>query len=160
MLCNRLLLVTLVCCLVGGTGCYSSKNSEPKFIEDIRPIAPITKATSFSIQRKDFLDALTMSQDNTIRLVPVFSSMSTGTSYEYRVFDIRPSSAYSLLGLENSDVLIAVNRYLLKRPEQFATFVQLLAQEDKATIEIRRGGEAKLLKYSFLPSLKDARSKP
>jgi type II secretory pathway component PulC len=155
---TRLLAVAVSCSLFGLAGCFTSKTAEPKFIEEIRPIPPITKSTSYSIQRKDFLDALTKSQENTIRLVPVFSSVSTATTYEYRVFDIRPLSAYSLLGLENSDVLIAVNRYLLKRPEQFATFVQLLAREDEATIEIRRGGEAKLFKYSFLPSLKESRS--
>ena len=160
MFCKRVLAAALLCIsFLSAVGCFSDKKIEPKFIEDIRPISPVTKSTSYSIQRKDFLDALTRSQENTIRLVPVYSSLASGTAYEYRVFDIRPSSAYSLLGMQNSDVIVAVNRYLLKRPEQFATFVQLLSNEDDATIEIRRGGEAKLFKYSFLPSLKASQKK-
>lgn len=140
-------------CVVAITGCVATGPKEPKMIDDIRPASPMLKATSYSIQRKDLTEALSRSQENTIRLVPVATVAST-TTYEYRLFDIKQSSVFQLLGLENSDVLIAVNRYLIKRPDQFNAFVQLLASEDEATIEIRRGGEGKLFKYTFLPVVK------
>jgi type II secretory pathway component PulC len=149
------LLQSLTVALAAGSlvaGCGTIVPPEPKFIDDIRPVAPGQKATNYSIQRKDLVDALARNQENTVRLVPV-TTVASSTTYEYRLFDIRPSSVYQLLGLENSDVLIAVSRYLVKRPDQFKGFVQLLATQDEASIEIRRGGEAKLFKYSFLPPL-------
>jgi type II secretory pathway component PulC len=87
-------------------------------------------------------------------LVPIYESVASRQSYEYRVFDVRPGSVYSLLGIENSDVLVAADGYLIKKPEQFVMYVQLLQKENEANIEIRRGGEPKLLKYSFLPAIK------
>ena len=60
---------------------------------------------------------------------------------------------YGLIGLENGDVIVAANRYLIKNPAQFPAFVQLLASQNEATIEIRRGGEARLHKYIFVPAL-------
>jgi type II secretory pathway component PulC len=132
-------------------GCSSNVVREPKFIEDVRPIPPVLKAISFTIQRRDLQDALTRIKENPIRLVPVFQSVSPTDSYEYRIFDISQDGVYALLGLENSDILVAANRYLIKKPAQFPAFVQLLANEKEASIEIRRGGESRLHKYVFIP---------
>jgi type II secretory pathway component PulC len=150
---SQLISALFVVCVVAISGCLATAPKEPKMIDDIRPVSPVLKATNYSIQRKDLTESLSRSQENTIRLVPVTTVAST-TTFEYRLFDVKQSSVFQLLGLENHDVLIAVNRYLIKRPEQFNGFVQLLASEDEATIEIRRGGEGKLFKYSFLPAAK------
>lgn len=147
----RVLGVT-VCIL--GVGCSSYGPREPKYIEDIRPIPPVLKVNSYTIQRRDFAEALERIADAPIRLVPVYQSVSSTQTYEYRLFDVNPDGAYGLLGLENSDVIVAVDRYLLKNPNQFAAFVRLLINENDATIEIRRGGEGRLLKYSFVPAVK------
>lgn len=144
-------VVLLLVAAVAGQGCFPGKVREPKFIEDVRPIPPATKVISFTIQRRDLQDALTRIKENPIRLVPVFQSISPIDSYEYRIFDIGTGGVYALLGLENSDILVAANRYLIKAPPQFPAFVQLLAHEKEAMIEIRRGGEARLHKYSFVP---------
>jgi type II secretory pathway component PulC len=85
--------------------------------------------------------------------VPVFDNISVKQTYSYRLFDVHDDSAYALLGLQTSDIIVAADRYLIKRPEQFPAFIGLLAGADEATIEIRRGGEGRLLKYSFLPAL-------
>jgi type II secretory pathway component PulC len=98
-------------------------------------------------------DALTRIRENPIRLVPVFQSVSSTDSYEYRVFDINQDGVYALLGLENADIIVAANRYLIRNPAQFPSFVQLLAAENEAQIEIRRDGEARLHKYSFIPAV-------
>jgi hypothetical protein len=134
-------------------GCAATKSRDPKFIDEIRPIPPALKIISYTIQRRDLQDALTKITENPIRLVPVFQSVSTTESYEYRIFDINQYGVYALLGLENSDIIVAANRYLIKNPGQFPAFVQLLANENEATIEIRRGGEARLLKYAFVPAV-------
>jgi type II secretory pathway component PulC len=149
MLMVRSLFVALL--IVIGSGCAVSSSREPKFIEDVRPVPPPMKVMSFSIQRRDLQEALGQAKENQVRIVPMYQS--TRTSYEYRIFDIAPGSVYSLLGLEPSDVIVAADRYLVKRPEQFPAFVQLMPGLNQASIEIRRGGEARLLKYSFIPAL-------
>ena len=135
------------------SGCSTMSEREPRFIEDIRPVPPLTKVTTFSIQRKDLIDSLSNPKENVVRLVPVYQSVSSRQSYEYRIFDVKEGSAYALLGLEPSDILVAADRYLVKKPDQFPAFVQLLAGMNESSIEIRRGGEARLLKYRFVPAL-------
>jgi type II secretory pathway component PulC len=134
-------------------GCLSPKLEAPKFIDQVRPIPPSLKVISYTIQRRDLQDALTKIRESPIRLVPVFQTVSSTESYEYRIFDITHDSVYGLLGLENSDIMVAANRYLIKNPAQFPAFIQLLVHENEANIEIRRGGEARLHKYTFVPAL-------
>ncbi len=69
------------------------------------------------------------------------------------MFDVTPDSVYALLGLENSDIIVAADKYLIKNQAQFPAFMRLLQNENEATIEIRRGGEARLLKYTFVPTI-------
>ena len=143
--------IVVVAMLVGG--CSASSIREPKFIDDIRPVPPPMKVLHYSIQRKDLQDALVQQGINTVRIVPVFDNLAVSQTYSYRLFDVQEGSAYSLLGLQSSDVVVAADRYLIKRADQFPTFVGLLAGVDEASIEIRRGGESKLFKYSFIPAL-------
>jgi type II secretory pathway component PulC len=147
-----LYVVSLMVAL-GSQGCFSPVVKSPKFIDEVRPIPPSRRLISYTIQRRDLHNALTKIRENPIRLVPVFQTVSSVESYEYRVFDITRDSVYGLLGLENSDIIVAANRYLVKNPAQFPAFVQLLAHENEATIEIRRGGEARLHKYTFIPAV-------
>ena len=133
--------------------CIKPSAVEPRFISDIRPVPPTHKVVSYSIQRQDLRKALTRLRESPIRLVPVFQSVSTTESFEYRIFDIDGGGVYGLLGLENSDIIVAANEFLIKDPKQFPLFVQLLERENTATIEIRRNGEARLLKYAFIPTV-------
>jgi hypothetical protein len=149
-------VVRLLCVgvLVAVAGCAPRGPREPKFIEDIRPIPPVLKVNSYTIQRRDLFEALERMSDAPIRLVPVYQSVSSTQTYEYRIFDVSQDGVYGLLGLENSDIIVAVDRYLLKNPNQFPAFVRLLSNENEATIEIRRGGEGRMLKYSFVPAVR------
>jgi type II secretory pathway component PulC len=97
---------------------------------------------------------LSRSGDNAIRLVPVYESVASRLSYEHRVFDVKPSSIYALLGIQNSDIIVAADGYLIKEPRRFIEYIQLLPRENEASIEIRRAGEPRLLKYSFIPAVK------
>ncbi len=146
--------IALAIVVFASIGCSTPRPNEPKRIEEIRPIPPALRVTSYTLQRRDLQSTLSKGADNTIRLVPIYESVASRQSYEYRVFDVRPGSVYSLLGLENSDIVVAADGYLIKKPEQFVLYVQLLAKQNEANIEIRRGGEPRLLKYSFLPAIK------
>lgn len=151
---NRTRWSTVVGVILGAaslSGCASVGVREPKYIEDIRPVAPALKISHFSIQRRDLQDALGRVNDNAIRMVPVYQNVSVRDTFEYRLFDVKEGSAYALLGLQSSDIVVAADRYLIKRPEQFPAFVQLLSGMDESSIEVRRGGEARLFKYTFLP---------
>lgn len=139
--------------LIGIAGCAAIQSREPKFIDDIRPVPPALKVVNYSIQRKDLQDALGRTKENAIRLVPVYQNVSVRDTFEYRLFDVKESSAYALLGLQNSDIVVAADRYLIKRPEQFPVFVQLLSGMNESSIEVRRGGEARLFRYTFLPKV-------
>ena len=155
---NISLLRTFRACSLGAVvllsqGCSPSITREPKFIDDVRPIPPSLKVVSYTIQRNQLRASLTKIRENPIRLVPIFQSVSSSESYEYRVFDIAADSVYGLIGLENGDVIVAANRYLIRNPAQFPAFVQLLANQNEATIELRRGGEARLHRYTFVPAL-------
>jgi hypothetical protein len=145
-------VVGLVVCGGSVVGCVRPARQEPKRIEDIRPIPPALRVTNFTVQRRDLVSALARGVENSIRLVPVYETVSARVSYEHRAFDVRPQGVFALLGLQNSDIVVAADGYLIKRPEQFMLFVQMLAQEDEATIEIRRGGEPRLFKYTLVPA--------
>lgn len=149
----RVMRVLVLASLLVFTACSGNTVREPRFIDDIRPVPPPLKITNFSIQRKDLQDSLTRQGDNAIRLVPVFDNVSVKQTYSYRLFDVHEGSAYSLLGLQSSDVVVAADRYLIKQPDQFPAFIGLLTGADEATIEIRRNGEGRLFKYRFLPSI-------
>lgn len=149
---RRLLgLIGVAMALSAIVGCASRTPREPKRIDEIRPIPPAHRVTTYSLQRRDLQAALSNSAESTIRLVPVYESAASRLSSEYRVFGVRPGGVYALLGLENSDVLVAADGFLIKKPEQFIAYVHLLTKQNGATIEIRRGGEPRLFKYTFLP---------
>jgi hypothetical protein len=145
----------LIACIVVGSvfGCAPQKIREPKYIHDIRPIPPAIKVSSFTIQRRDLQAALLRLGEVPVRLVPIYQSVTSTESYEYRLFDVTPDSVYALLGLENSDIIVAADKFLIKNQAQFPAFMRLLQNENEATIEIRRGGEARLLKYTFVPTI-------
>jgi type II secretory pathway component PulC len=111
------------------------------------------KVTNFTIQRRDVQTALTRTTENRLRMVPVFQSTAPGRAVEHRLFDLNSKSVYALLGLQSADIIVAADGFLVKRPDQFMIFTQLLQGQDQAPIEIRRNGEARLLKYAFVPSV-------
>jgi general secretion pathway protein C len=155
VLVRSIVLIAVVGC---GLACTPSAPQEPKRIDEIRAIPPAHRVTNYTLQRRDLQAALSKGIDNTVRLVPIYESAASRLSNEHRVFDLRPGSVYALLGIENSDILVAADGYLIKKPEQFVMYIQLLTKQNEATIEIRRGGEPRLLKYTFLPALSQGAS--
>ncbi len=93
---------------------------------------------NISISKNKLDQALKVKPElNRIRMVDVFRQ---GSAFpEYHLFDIRDNSVYALLGLQNRDVLIAANDYLVFDKSGFPRFVGLLPTTDKASITVRRG---------------------
>lgn len=128
------------------------------------PIAPSSersqkgqlKTVDMRISRNELLKALQQgSPTNNIRLVKVFrgSPGNTGTAEEpppeYRFFDVKPGSAYQVLGIRNNDILVTAHDRVVYKPENFPEYVKLLLNAPRGWIEIRRMGEPLLLNYSI-----------
>jgi hypothetical protein len=95
---------------------------------------------------------------NDIRLIQIFSGSSSGdpddeaanqAPPEYRFFDIKPESAYSILGLRNGDVLLSAHDYIVYDPNKFASYVAKLVEMPDGFVDLRRDGLAVRLKYNL-----------
>ena len=87
---------------------------------------------------------------NSIRLVEVFRANTESQPYPvYRIFGLQPGSAYELLGLKNTDILVAANDYIIRTPQLFVQYVRLLPREPEAFIEIERGGIPLIFAYEM-----------
>ncbi len=148
------------------TGCASLDNlflseSETKQgvrIDEIRSITPHFRVVQSVVSRerfkKSFASARTSVAESAgsvdqIRLIRVFDQDATLASKypRYRLFEIAPESPYDIIGLRNTDILVAVNGYVLFQPLRFKQFVNLLQNESGADFEIIRGGNP--VKISF-----------
>lgn len=93
---------------------------------------------SRAVQSKELLSSL--------RLVPILKGETEKTPYpEYRVFGIKKGSPYSLLGLENADVLVAAEGFVVRDPATVPMYARLVLDQGRSQIEIRRGQEPILL---------------
>jgi type II secretory pathway component PulC len=86
-----------------------------------------------------------------VRLVPLLRGGGTSTiPYpEYRLFGIKEGSVYSLLGLRNTDVLVAADGFIIRDPGVFPAFVELLGTQPTGSIEIMRHDEPILFEYTI-----------
>lgn len=146
----RIFFVLIFVLLAGCSGMRSKQVSEEQRQARTRNTPPLIKTVELAIPKAQLKTAL--EQDvltERLRVVAIFRA-EDGTQPFYRLFDVSPNSVYKLLGLQNADVLVAANERYIANPNVFKQYVRLLPQEDKAQIEILRGTEAILLKYSFV----------
>ncbi len=110
-----------------------------------------TTVVKFVITRSDFNDALRHeNQNRALRLIQVYSTPAAAAEApEYRVFGVHPDSVYALLGLKNSDVLLAAHGYVVSGSSAFPRYVSLLSNEKASSIEVRRQGIPYLLSFTF-----------
>jgi len=106
----------------------------------------------FELDRVEFKQAL--AQNGSLRGIRFVSLLhgkdEPNPGYpEYRVFGINPGSVYSKLGLENADILIAADGYILDNPGKFPQYVSLLAEEPSGFVNIRRSGNSLQLSYTL-----------
>jgi len=86
-----------------------------------------------------------------IRFVPILHGKDEPSpGYpEYRMFGIVPGSVYSKMGLENADILIAADGYVLDNPGKFPQYVSLLSEQQGGSVNIRRSGNSLQLSYTL-----------
>jgi len=125
-------------------------NSPLKFSE-VSPSTQPLKSVEIVVSRAEYLKAVGNEHLlATIRLVPILKSQyASSSSPEYRLFGVRDGSAYHLLGLQNADIIIAANDYIIFESQNFPKFLTLLKDEKEGTITVRREGNMMLLKVRF-----------
>ncbi len=131
-----------------------SDSADPKTAVAQRPHNATAREVTVRIPREEYIAAVrNVDQLRRLRLVEVVATEEVGRSAfpEYRLFNVDPKSAYSLLGLLDGDILVSANDYVLIDPERFRQYVQVLHREQGETfVEIRRAGEEIVLRFSFV----------
>lgn len=133
-------------------GCTTPQPPQPKLISEVRPAGLPIPTVERHIDRTTLLTSLAdKSSIDHIRLIPIQkgASLREGEIPEYRVFGVRPDSAYALLGLENTDILVAADDFIIYDPRTFPLYVTLLANQTQAKLEIRRGSQGLVVKSLF-----------
>lgn len=147
----RIILCALLCgaCAPRGLSAPEVQSSSA------RAAAGSLKTVTISVARKDLWAALQRgSPSNDLRMVPVFSGApSAGDGDEpppqYRFFDVKTDSAYYLLGMRNSDVLVTAHDHVVYEPEKFPAYIRMLLGAPEGWVEIRRGAELLLLSFKI-----------
>lgn len=69
---------------------------------------------------------------------------------QYRLFDVKPGGVAEVIGLQNADVLVAANGYVVYHPDQFLRYLVSIPLDEETFIEIRRDGRPIMLEYKFI----------
>jgi type II secretory pathway component PulC len=150
---SRSLVALALTALAGLPGCSLVGARNAKSGPPLRRVQPSDVAKQELVIPKQQLVAAIQNQGvgSSLRLIPILKGESLeGENFpEYRVFGIKPGSIFSMLGLQNADVLVAADGYVVRDPQTFPRFVGLLKDETSATIEIRREDRPLVLSYNF-----------
>ncbi len=146
-LCKGVLLAVLS---LGSTGCASLFESEPEKYSVVRETPPEIKTIELTIPVSQLKTALEKDLlTNKIRVIEMYAARDVSAQPLYRLFDINPGSVYTLLGLQNADILVAASERYLRNPDVFRDYVRLLKNASEAQIEVMRGDQPLLFKYTF-----------
>ena len=135
------------------SGCSSRTHQGAIKLSDVRLNDPIDiEVREREILKKDLQRALSNSAaTERLRVIEMANSV-LGTKNaipEYRLFDITPGSVYDILGLQNSDILVAADGYVPTFGSQFKEYVKLLNIAENAQVEIKRAGRTVRYRYMF-----------
>ena len=112
---------------------------------------PGAKYIEMVIPKSKFQQSLAQGGElNKIRLVEVYDRFSEDNSLQYRFFDVKPGSIYSLMGFQNLDILISANGYALIEAPLFWDYILLLSEAAAGHVEIVRGGRPIVFQYKFV----------
>jgi len=123
-------------------------------IDTLRGSTPPERNTQIiPIRLEDLRRAQSNTDINRLRILKITMAANEAASQDpipqYRIFDVREDSVGELLGIENADVLVAANGYIVYHPDQFMRYLASLPISTGTFIEIRREGRPLLLKYEF-----------
>jgi type II secretory pathway component PulC len=144
---GRILGVLLIALLCSGCSLFWKRNSlqgDPvpkppaKGITEIKMEIPADRYSQY-LQRGESL--------NRVRLVPVYSR--GGSSGEFRIFDVKQGSIFEVLGIENLDIIVAANGFVIPGGNVFWQYLVMMSEMGEGSIEIRRNGIPFLMKYKF-----------
>lgn len=134
------------------SGCsVTQRAEEPIKISAVRQPPADLQTITLTINRSDYVRALESSRGaGSLRVVPmVVSAAQAPTTPEYRLFNIRKGSVAELIGLENSDILVAAHDFVVRSPNQFYNYLNAVPKEKHSQIEIRRGNKPLLISFDF-----------
>lgn len=154
----RLLYSALLIAVVSGCAILRGGDSSPHGavkLDSMRKGPPANLQTvPVTVRYDEFRKAESNPDVNRMRVVRIVTSPSAAgagdeLNPEYRLFDIQKGGVAQVLGLENADVLVAANGYVVYHPDQFMRYLAGLPVEGGTFIELRRNGKPMLLKYTF-----------
>lgn len=133
------------------TACSVTKPMEAVRISTVRQAPADLQTISLTIKRSDYARALESSRGAAnVRVIPmVVSAAQAPSSPEYRIFNVRKGSVGELIGLENSDVLVAAHDFVIQNPAQFYNYLMAVQSEKRSQIEVRRGNKPLLISFEF-----------
>jgi len=143
----RYLLISL--CVTSLIACAprARSQSEENRVDKLRAAPVVAQVKPRQIDKEIYARAVQSKELlSSLRLVPILKGETEKMPYpEYRVFGIKKGSPYSLLGLENADVLVAAEGFVVRDPATVPVYARLVLDQGRSQLEIRRGQEPILL---------------
>ena len=108
--------------------------------------APIQRAGPgrYVVDRRGAARILSNPLSQGTRVVPVHRD---GRMFGFKLYRIRNGSPYHRLGLRNGDVVQRINGIAIRSPEQAITVYNRLRKADRITLQVRRQGTPRTLRY-------------
>ncbi len=137
--------------LLAFASCAPKNVVTPMRISSVRGMIPGTEVINKKVSRSEYKKSLAgVKAFDRLRLVQLMTRSQNDELPENRLFDIMPGTPAVLLGLQNADILIAANDYVIHSPLKFKQYLILLQNEKTAEIEIRRDEHPIIFKYEFV----------
>lgn len=120
----------------------------PSSTDDLGNTIKKTGENSYSVEQGEVDKALNnLAELSTqARIVPAFEG---GKTVGFKLFSIRPGSLYSKIGLQNGDVITAINGYEMSSPEKGLEIYTKLKDAKAVNVDMKRRGKPMTLDYSI-----------
>jgi general secretion pathway protein C len=109
---------------------------------------PATAVTTSSLEREE-IDAAIPEYMQFMRTVRVRPHFEGGQPGGFMIYNIEPDSIFSKMGLENGDVIRAVNGEPIKTTQQALAFYNGLKAGGAVTLDVQRGESAQALRVDI-----------
>jgi len=128
------------------TGRESGQKNRPSRRTEVT--RPATTRNSITLDRQEITESLDNIGDilSQVRVEPY---MQGGKAAGLQVSDISPGSIFASMGLEDGDVVQAVNNRQIKSPDDVVAFYQDLKSASRLNLLITRDGRRRVLNYNI-----------
>ncbi len=107
-----------------------------------------TGPSNWSIERQEVENALS-NLNNIAMQARIVPSFTNGVADGFKLFAIRPGSLYSMLGIQNGDVIHKINGFKMDSPDKALEVYQKLKGARSIEIELTRMGKPEKLNYNI-----------